>query len=175
MPREQSPRRSIWLTAQKSTQYVYVTCPPRALLGHWDASARRMRRCGRDLCALCSMDWVPRQFWYVGLVSLEGERLVMELREAQDEVRRALSDMGWDCVGVQLAVFKDGPAKNSPVRVEIVGRDVVEANDVAALVAQLGLPPRYREQIGGPDQPPDGMRDVVPVTPSKERRRPRWG
>jgi hypothetical protein len=174
MPREQSPRRSIWLTAHQSTQYALVTCPPRSLYGHWDASARRMRRCGRDLCALCAMDWQPRQFWYIGLCTLDGERLVMELREAQDEVRRKLADMAWDCVGVQLAIYKDGPAKNSPVRVDIVGREQCEANDVAALVAQLGLPPRYSEPIGGPADPPEGMRDAVPGGSSKERRRPRW-
>lgn len=175
MPREQSPRRSIWFKATRQTQYLLVTCPPRSVWGHWDSSQRRMRRCGRDLCALCAMDWTPRLFWYVGVLTLEGERLIVELREAQDDLRRALSEMGWEAVGVQLAVYKDGPALNSPVRMDQVGREVVEPNDVAALVAQLGLPARYREQIGGPPEPPDGMRDAVPVSPSKERRRPRWG
>jgi hypothetical protein len=121
------------------------------------------------------MDFTPRLFWYIGVQTLEGERLCFELREAQDAVRRQLSDLAWESVGVELTIYKDGPAKNSPVRVDIGGRVDCEPNDVAALVAQLGLAPRYREPIGGPDDPPEGMREAVPSDPSKVRRRPRWG
>jgi len=167
MGREQSPRRSLWLKPSRSTQYVTVTCPPRAVQGHWDAAARRTRRCGHDLCQLCALGWERRTFWYLGLLDGHGERAILELRESQAELRRELSGMGWDCVGLELAVFKDGPAANSPVRVTVNSRGKCEPNDIAAFVACLGLPPLLTEIVPSL-HPQEEMR-------AEGRRRPNWG
>lgn len=167
MGREQSPRRSLWLKVGRSTQYVTVTCPPRAMHGHWDAASRRTRRCGHDLCQLCALGWERRAFWYVGLLDQDGERAIMELREAQAELRRELSGMAWDCVGLELAVFKDGPAANSPIRAHVNGRRACEPNDIAAFVSTLGLPPLLTELVPCL-QPQEEER-------TGERRRPNWG
>lgn len=91
----------------------------------------------------------------------------MELREAQAELRRELSGMAWDCVGLELAVFKDGPAANSPIRAHVNGRRACEPNDIAAFVSTLGLPPLLTELVPCL-QPQEEER-------TGERRRPNWG
>jgi hypothetical protein len=157
----------LWLKVGRSTQYVTVTCPPRGVHGHWDSSQSKSRRCGHDLCQLCALGWERRTFWYIGLLDQDGDRQMLELRESQADIRRELSGMGWDCVGLELAIFKDGPANNSPIRVQVNGRRQCEPNDIAAFVATLGLPPLLTE--------------IVPcLTPQEqertgERRRPDWG
>lgn len=147
MPREQGPRRSLWLRVGRETTYPIVTCPPRSVMGHWDSGARRMRRCGHDLCSLCQAGWSARAFWYIGVREEGGQPMLLELREAQADLRRELSAQGWNAVGIQLAVYKDGPASNSPIRMHINGREPCEAWDVAAVVSALGLAPALREPV----------------------------
>lgn len=176
--REQSPRRSLWVRATRETRYYLVTCPPRGLDGHWDAAAKRMRRCGHDLCQYCQLGWERRQFWYVGLLDCDGNICVAELREAQADLRRALLTSGWDCVGTQLAVFKDGPAHNSPVRMTQTGYQRIEPNDIAALVSTLGLPPLLSEPVEEkPRKEPEGVRHAHAQEEGEPggRRRPDWG
>lgn len=189
MGRDQSPRRSLWVRATRETQYYLVTCPPRAVEGHWDAGMRRMRRCGHDLCQFCNLGWERRQFWYVGLFDMDGQICVTELREAQAELRRSLLNASWDCVGTQLAIYKDGPANNSPVRMIITGAQRCEPNDIAALVSTLGLPPVFREYLDveprgtGAEPRPDAHQGVQggamsnrsEGSASNGRRRPDWG
>lgn len=109
-------------------------------LGHWSAKHRRSIRCGGDICALCAGGGEPRPFIYVGVFSASKIPLVLELNRRQRPLAESLNAEASGGVGCQLAIRKDGEAKNAPIVMVHTGYEDVDEEDIEAFVATLGAP-----------------------------------
>lgn len=125
-----------------TTEPVDLLCISEAVwwLSHWDTAAGRTRRCAGLHCALCQMGSPRQERAVVMVVTMRGERRLLELRDRhRGELERATGMYG-KLAGVWLRCRKSGEARNSPVVVSSVGFERLEAHAIGRLVECLGLP-----------------------------------
>lgn len=133
-------RGNVWVRASHQTEYYVVRTRVTWFLGHWSAKHRRSIRCGADICALCAAGGEPRPFLYVGVFSSSKIPLVLELNRRQRPLAEFLNDEPSGGVGCQLAIRKDGEAKNAPIVMVHTGYEEVDEENIEAFVATLGAP-----------------------------------
>ena len=133
-------RGNVWVRAHHRTEYYVVRTRVTWFLGHWSAKHRRSIRCGGDICALCAAGGEPRPFLYVGVFSASKIPLVLELNRRQRPLAESLNDEPSGGVGCQLAIRKDGEAKNAPIVMVHTGYEDVDEENIDAFVATLGAP-----------------------------------
>ena len=133
-------RGNVWVRATHVTEYYVVRTKVTWFLGHWSARHRRSIRCGGDICALCAGGGEPRPFLYVGVFSASKIPLVLELNRRQRPLAEALNVELSGGVGCQLAIRKDGQAKNAPIVMVQTGYEECDEEDIQAFVATIGLP-----------------------------------
>lgn len=149
-PRPERPTgESVWLKVRRARQFVVVLSRPAYFVGHWDKLNRRSRRCGGDLCQLCTDGVLAVPYIYVGVETETGERKLMEIHNRSRHVAEALDDLGGDAIGQQLAVWKDGDASNSPIGLAMVGFQPAKEWDIWPVIASVGLPPILTVQVEG--------------------------
>ena len=133
-------RGNVWVRAHHQTEYYVVRTRVTWFLGHWSARHRRSIRCGGDICALCAGGTEPRPFLYVGVFSASKIPLVLELNRRQRPLAELLNNEPSGGVGCQLAIRKDGEAKNAPIVMVHTGYEEVDEENIEAFVATLGAP-----------------------------------
>lgn len=133
-------RGNVWVRAHHQTEYYVVRTRVTWFLGHWSAKHRRSIRCGGDICAICAGGSSPRPFLYVGVWSASKIPLVLELNRRQRPLAEALNNEPSGGVGCQLAIRKDGEAKNAPIVMVHTGYEDVDEENIDAFVATLGAP-----------------------------------
>lgn len=133
-------RGNVWVRATHVTEYYLVRTRVTWFLGHWSGKHRRSIRCGGDICALCAGGGEPRPFLYVGVFTASKIPLVLEFNRRQRALADELHAEPSGGVGVQLAIRKDGLAKNAPIVMVRVGYSDCEEEDIQAFVATLGAP-----------------------------------
>lgn len=131
-------RGNVWVRAHHQTEYYVVRTRVTWFLGHWSAKHRRSIRCGGDICAICAAGSEARPFLYVGVFSASKIPLVLELNRRQRPLAEELNAEPSGGVGVQLAIRKDGEARNAPIVMIRTGYEEVDEEDIDAFVATLG-------------------------------------
>lgn len=112
---------------------------------HWDASAKRSRRCGGRSCALCA-DGVEVQERVYVWCQYKGERYLLMLTPANEEELEAqgvsLEDVG-SVVGTVIELRRQSPAYNSRQVCRVV--DKVEVLPIGAPEPErIGLEPELK-------------------------------
>ncbi len=133
-------RGNVWVRASHQTEYYVVRTRVTWFLGHWSAKHRRSIRCGGDICALCAGGGEPRPFLYIGVFSVSKIPLVLELNRRQRSLAESLNEEPAGGVGVQLAIRKDGSARNAPIVMVRTGYEECDEENIEAFVATLGAP-----------------------------------
>ena len=131
-------RGNVWVRATRQTEYYLVRTRVTWFLGHWSAKHRCSIRCGGDICAICASGTEARPFLYVGVWSESKIPLILELNRRHRSLAEQLNEEPGGGVGCQLAIRKDGLAKNSPVVIVITGLEECVEESVEAFVATLG-------------------------------------
>lgn len=131
-------RGNVWVRATHQTEYYVVRTRVTWFFGHWSSKHRRSIRCGGDICALCAGGGKARPFLYVGVFSASKIPLVLEFNRRQRSLADELYAEPAGGVGVQLAIRKDGLAKNAPIVMVRTGFEDVDEEDINAFVATLG-------------------------------------
>lgn len=137
-------RRRCWFRASTITKYVTIRSEVGWFIGHWKGGAVRCP--GPELCTICASGATKRLFTYVFIEDEHGEVLVFEIPERLRELAEELEDE----VGTQLAIVRDGTARNSRIDVLHVGREPSEKLDIWPFVNTLGN--RHHSPIDLPDQ-----------------------
>lgn len=110
-------------------------------VGHWDHSISRTRRCGGAFCAMCAMGYEKKLSMVCLVRDDQNNEHWLELRERH----RAVIDQGEErkgnFSGSRLVVKKEGSAKNSPVFIGFLGKEIVERREIINFVEKLGSDP----------------------------------
>lgn len=110
-------------------------------VAHWDQTVGRTRKCGEKNCAMC-LHGYSKKLCMVCLVRDDrGEDFWLEIRERHRDVIDQGCPNGKSFAGSRLVVRREGSAKNSPVSIQMLGRELVEERCIKNFVAGLGLPP----------------------------------
>lgn len=140
-------KRKARFLAVRGQDPVVVTALSGAVLVrlHWDASAKRSRRCGGRACALCA-DGVEAQERVYLWVQHRGERYLLMLTAANEEELEAqgvaLEDVA-SLVGTVFELRRESPAYNARQVVRVV--DKVEVLPIGAPEAErIGLEPELK-------------------------------
>lgn len=131
-----------------------------AVATHWDTQAGRSRRCGGDDCLLCRSENRPLVRFYSCVELVGGELRLLELRKRHSETVHLLQLQHVEGQGHELEVWKTGPARNSPVRVEVLGTWDVEPVNLDSFMDFVCLPALLKK--------PNTLRQTTP--PLQERR-----
>ena len=161
-------RGNVWVRAVHQTEYFVVRSRVSWFFGHWSARHRRSIRCGGDICAICAGGTEPRPFVYVGVYSASKIPLILELNRRHRSLAEDLNAEPAGGVGVQLAIRKDGLAKNAPIVIVRTGYEEVAEQSIDAFVATLGAPAALVPASVPDDQL---LTPSKPAKPSVERSR----
>lgn len=125
-------RRRCWLHASTVTKYVTVRSECGWFLGHWSGGCVRCDSSSE--CSICASGANQRLFTYIFVEDEHSEILAFEIPERL----RDLADELEDSVGTQLAIRREGTARNSRIDIIITGSEVVEKLDIWPFVDTLG-------------------------------------
>ncbi len=125
-------RRRCWFHASTVTKYVTVRSECGWFLGHWSGGAVRCDSSAE--CSICASGAAQRLFTYVFIEDEHGEVLAFEIPERMRDVAEELED----AVGTQLAIRREGTARNSRIEIITTGSEVVEKLDIWPFVDTLG-------------------------------------
>ncbi len=107
---------------------------------HWDTQAGRSRRCGGEDCLLCRTENRPVHRYYNCVELASGELRLLEFRKRHSETVHLLQLQHVEGQGHELEVWKAGPARNSPVCVEVLGTWDVEPVNLDSFMDFVCLP-----------------------------------
>lgn len=85
-------------------------------------------------CSICASGADQRLFTYIFIEDEHGEILTFEIPERLVDLAEELGDS----VGVQLAIRREGTARNSRIEILLVGNEVVDKLDIWPFVDTLG-------------------------------------
>lgn len=125
-------RRRCWFRASTTTKYVTVRSECGWFLGHWSGGAVRCDSTAE--CSICASGAGQRLFTYIFIEDEFGEILTFEIPERLIDLAEELGDS----VGSQLAIRREGTARNSRIDIIIVGSEVVDKLDIWPFVDTLG-------------------------------------
>ena len=125
-------RRRCWFRASTTTKYVTVRSECGWFLGHWSGGAVRCDSSAE--CSICASGAGQRLFTYIFIEDEHSEILVFEIPERLVDLAEELGES----VGTQLAIRREGTAKNSRIEVIVVGSEVVDTLDIWPFVDTLG-------------------------------------
>lgn len=133
-----------WVRASEVMQIVTVASLPEHWVSHWAPELARAVKCLGDRCEWCDRGIEAQLRVVVGVLDARKGRMLFEFRERHRPVFEALYDLGPECLGCRLRIWKSGPAKNSPVQVELLDQRTsgVSPWDIQALVNSLGASAR---------------------------------
>ena len=132
-------RTSVWLKLTGATTHVCVTSKVAWFMGHWSSKRRGSVRCLGTVCPICAGGESPRPFLYVGVVDENGDARVFEIPRRSRPIAEQLEASETGGIGAQLAIRKEGKAKNSPISVVVTGWEDVKEFDIWPFVSTLGL------------------------------------
>ena len=147
-------RRQCWFHASTVTKYVTIRSEVGWFLGHWSGGAVRCDSSAE--CSICASGADQRLFTYIFIEDEYAEVYAFEIPERLF----ALADELGDSVGSQLAIRREGTARNSRIEILVVGGEVVEKLDIWPFVDTLG---RSREV------PKSGVTQSESFSPPKSR------
>ena len=150
------------MRAHDQTEYYVVRTRVTWFLGHWSAKHRCSIRCGGDICAICAGGTEARPFIYVGVYSASNIPLVLELNRRHRSLAEDLNREPAGGVGCQLAIRKDGEAKNAPIVIVRTGYEEVDEASIEAFVATLGAPAALVPATVADDQLLDPLKSAKP-------------
>ena len=85
-------------------------------------------------CSICASGADQRLFTYIFIEDEHGEVLTFEIPERLIDLAEELGDS----VGSQLAIRREGTARNSRIEILVVGSEVVDKLDIWPFVDTLG-------------------------------------
>ncbi|KKL92434.1 hypothetical protein LCGC14_1884750 [marine sediment metagenome] len=92
-------------------------------------------RCDQSAeCSICASGADQRLFTYIFIEDEHGEILTFEIPERLVDLAEELGDS----VGTQLAIRREGTARNSRIEILVVGNEVVDKLDIWPFVDTLG-------------------------------------
>ncbi len=124
-------RRRCWFSASTVTCYVTVRSEVGWFFGHWKQG--RAVRCDGETCSICSSGANKRLFTYIFIEDERGEILVFEIPERLYPTAEELTD----AVGTQLAIRREGTARNARIEILITAYAPAEKLDVWPFVNTL--------------------------------------
>ena len=125
-------RRRCWFSASTTTKYVTVRSECGWFLGHWSGGSVRCD--STPDCSICASGAGQRLFTYLFVEDEHGEILVLEIPERLIDLAEELGD----AVGTNLAIRREGTARNSRIEIIVVGSEVVDTLDIWPFVDTLG-------------------------------------
>lgn len=125
-------RRHCWFKASTITKYVTVRSECGWFLGHWSGGAVRCDQTPE--CSICASGADQRLFTYIFIEDENAEILTFEIPERLVDLAEELGDS----VGSQLAIRREGTARNSRIEILVVGSEVVDKLDIWPFVDTLG-------------------------------------
>lgn len=147
-------RRRCWFSASTVTAYVTVRSDVGYFLGHWKSGGTV--RCSGKECSICESGANQRLFTYIFVEDERGEVLVFEIPERLYPLSQELES----AVGTQLAIRREGTARNARIEVLITAYAPSESLDIWPFVNSLA---------GGIDSvaPSPSQSESVPAPSSK--------
>ena len=110
-------------------------------IGHWDPSINRTRRCGGSICAMCCHGYTKKLSMVCLARDDAGTEYWIEFRERH----RACIDQGTSgkgsFAGSRFVVKREGGAKNSPVAINFLNKELVDVREIKNFVEKLGSDP----------------------------------
>lgn len=132
--RPEQRRRRCWFHASTVTKYVTIRSEVGWFLGHWKGGCVRCSK--PEVCTICDSGAAQRLFTYLMVECESGEVMVFEIPERLYDLSLELEDS----VGTQLAISRDGTARNSRIEILITGYLPSEKLDIQPFIATLGRP-----------------------------------
>lgn len=133
-----SRRGSAWFRASTSTQYVTVRSRVAFFLGHWSPKLGGSVRCLNDLCPICAAGDPPRPFYYIAVTVGDDQLKIFEIPRRHRDLAEELDKSESGGIGFQLAILKEGKARNSPILITVCGFEESYEFDVWPFVQSLG-------------------------------------
>lgn len=159
-PPSNGRRGRVWIRATETTIHGVVCSRVGYFSGHWSARLRRSVRCLGDVCPVCISGEEPRPFYYIFVELDDGSRGVFEIPTRHFEFAEWLDETESGGVGVRIAIWKDGKAKNSPLNLRSEGFEEVDELDIWPFVQTLGSGLVAVDPTGATSAPRDPLKSV---------------
>lgn len=146
------PTQHLWLKPDCTPVLVQTCSPVSTWFAHYDPLMGYPVRCSAAGCRYCDKGQPPQVRYVVGVITLAGERKLLELRAPQFDTAFELDRLASNKSKTVLEVQKLGQAKNSKLSALIVhglasnlldrfARHNAEWWDITELVESFGRPP----------------------------------